>query len=72
MSSRVTCFRYSEAVIIAVVYPNFVLSGNAVCVVLMEAAILANSFIVFYIGVLVGHPITLVMVFDRSSLMVLS
>ena len=42
VSSWVNCFRYSEAVIIAAAYSQFVPSGNAVCVVLVEAQILSN------------------------------
>ena len=72
VTSRVNCFLYSAAVIIATAYPSFVPSGNAVCIVLMEASILANSFIVFSIDIWVSRPVILVVVFVRIVLMVSS
>ena len=45
-SSWVTCFRYFQAIIIATAYPNFLPSGNTVCVVLMETQMLDNSFLI--------------------------
>ena len=63
--SWVTCFRYSKAFIIAAAYQNVVPLGDSVCVVLMEAPILANSFLNFSIDVWVRWPITLVIVFSK-------
>ena len=49
-SSEVNLFRYSPALIIATVHPNLFPSEKYVCVVLIEAPILDNSFLVFYIN----------------------
>ena len=68
----VTLFQYSSAVIIDAIYSNFVPLGNFMCVVLMEAPILANSFLVVSIVVWIVWTITLVVIFARIYLMVLS
>ena len=71
-SSDVTLFWYYPAVIISSAYPDFFPSGNDVCFVLVEAPVLADYFLVFYIDAWVSRPITLVVVFTRCSFMVLS
>ena len=68
----VTLFQYSSAVIIDAIYSNFVPLGNFMCVVLMEAPILANSFLVLSIDVWIVWTITLVVIFVRIYFMVLS
>ena len=70
-SREITFFRYPLDVIIVAAYPNSVPLRNAVCNILIEVLLLANSFLVFSIDVWVIRTITLVMVFVRSSLMVL-
>ena len=70
-TSEVTLFQYYPAIILSVAYPNFVPLGNDVCFVLMEAPILANWFLVFYIDVWDGEHTNFMVVFLRSSLMVL-
>ena len=70
-SREVTLFRYSSDVIISASYLNFFPSGNAVCDVLIDAPILANSCLVFSINAWVRWPISLMVVFVSSYLMVL-
>ena len=71
-SSTVTLFLYYLAIIIASAYRNFAPLGTAKCIVLMEALILYNSFLVFYVDAWVLRPIIMVVIFTRISLMVSS